>query len=150
MNPAGSVKDRAAYGIITDAEQQGRLKPGATIVEGTAGNTGIGLAVIGRARGYRTVIVIPNNQSPEKMHLLRTLGAEVKAVPEKPYKDPEITIVSRVASQRSEAGSGRTSSITRLIVTRIIAAPALKSGNKPKARSGRLSQPSAPAARLLV
>ena len=68
MNPAGSVKDRAAYGIITDAEQQGLLKPGATIVEGTAGNTGIGLAMIGRARGYRTVIVIPNNQSPEKMH----------------------------------------------------------------------------------
>src|ERR1700730_18289274 len=69
MNPAGSVKDRAAHGIITDAERAGRLKPGATIVEGTAGNTGIGLAVIGRARGYRTVIVIPNNQSPEKMHL---------------------------------------------------------------------------------
>ena len=60
MNPAGSVKDRAAYGIITDAEAARRLKPGATIVEGTAGNTGIGLAVIGRARGYRTVIVIPN------------------------------------------------------------------------------------------
>src|SRR5678815_3248222 len=82
MNPGGSVKDRAAYGIITDAEKVGRLKPGATIVEGTAGNTGIGLVVIGRARGYRTVIVIPNNQSPEKMHLLRTLGAEVKADPE--------------------------------------------------------------------
>ena len=89
MNPAGSVKDRAAFGIITDAEKAGQLKPGATIVEGTAGNTGIGLVVIGRARGYRTVIVIPNNQSPEKMHLLRTLGAEVKAVGEKPYKDPE-------------------------------------------------------------
>src|SRR5438132_7874299 len=89
MNPGGSVKDRAAYGIITDAEEAGRLKPGATIVEGTAGNTGIGLAVIGRARGYRTVIVIPNNQSPEKMHLLGTLGAEVKAVREKPYNDPE-------------------------------------------------------------
>src|SRR5258708_15165096 len=89
MNPGGSVKDRAAYGIINDAEAAGWLKPGATIVEGTAGNTGIGLAVIGRARGYRTVIVIPNNQSPEKMHLLRTLGAEVKAVPEKPYKHPE-------------------------------------------------------------
>ena len=89
MNPGGSVKDRAAYGIITDAEKAGTLKPGATIVEGTAGNTGIGLTVIGRARGYRTVIVIPNSQSPEKMHLLRTLGAEVKAVPEKPYKDPE-------------------------------------------------------------
>ena len=80
MNPAGSVKDRAAREIITEAEQQGRLKSGATIVEGTAGNTGIGLAVIGRAKGYRTVIVIPNNQSPEKMHLLRTLGAEVRAV----------------------------------------------------------------------
>src|SRR6187401_2112058 len=89
MNPGGSVKDRAAYGIITDAEKAGRLKPGATIVEGTAGNTGIGLVVIGRARGYRTVIVIPNNQSPEKMQLLRTPGAGVKAVPEKPYKDPE-------------------------------------------------------------
>src|SRR5437667_1787 len=102
MNPAGSVKDRAAYGIITDAEQEGRLKPGATIVEGTAGNTGIGLAVIGRARGYRTVIVIPNNQSPEKMHLLRTLGAEVKAVPEKPYKDPENYnhIARRLAEER--------------------------------------------------
>jgi cysteine synthase len=89
MNPGGSVKDRAALGIITDGERTGKLRHGATIVEGTAGNTGIGLTVIGRARGYRTVIVIPNNQSPEKMHLLRTLGAEVKAVPEKPYKDPE-------------------------------------------------------------
>src|SRR5258705_4174114 len=74
MNPGGSVKDRAAYGIITDGEKAGRLKPGATIVEGTAGNTGIGLVVIGQARGYGTVIVIPNNQSPEKMQLLRTLG----------------------------------------------------------------------------
>jgi len=103
MNPGGSVKDRAAHGIITDAEASGRLKPGATIIEGTAGNTGIGLAVIGRARGYRTVIVIPNNQSPEKMHLLRTLGAEVKAVPEKPYKDPENYnhIARRLAEERA-------------------------------------------------
>jgi cysteine synthase A len=102
MNPGGSVKDRAAYGIITDAEQRGLLKPGATIVEGTAGNTGIGLAVIGRARGYKTVIVIPNNQSPEKMHLLRILGAEVMAVPEKPYKDPENYnhIARRLAEER--------------------------------------------------
>ena len=102
MNPGGSVKDRAAYGIITDAEKADQLKPGATIVEGTAGNTGIGLTVIGRARGYRTVIVIPNNQSPEKMHLLRTLGAEVKAVPEKPYKDPENYnhIARRLAEER--------------------------------------------------
>ena len=88
MNPGGSVKDRAALGIITDAEAKGWLKPGATIIEGTAGNTGIGLAVIGHAKGYRTVIVIPETQSPEKISLLRTLGAEVITVPEKPYSDP--------------------------------------------------------------
>ncbi|HEY2573495.1 MAG TPA: cysteine synthase A [Verrucomicrobiaceae bacterium] len=88
MNPGGSVKDRAALGIITDAEARGLLLPGATIVEGTAGNTGIGLAVIGHARGYRCVIVIPDTQSPEKIALLRTLGAEVITVPAKPYKDP--------------------------------------------------------------
>lgn len=88
MNPGGSVKDRAAYGIITDAEERGLLKPGATIVEGTAGNTGIGLTVIGHARGYKSVIVIPDTQAPEKITLLRTLGAEVRTVPAKPYKDP--------------------------------------------------------------
>jgi cysteine synthase A len=102
MNPGGSVKDRAAYGIITDAEQQGLLKPGATIVEGTAGNTGIGLAMIGRARGHQTVIVIPETQSPEKISLLRILGAEVIAVPEKPYRDPENYnhIARRLAEER--------------------------------------------------
>ena len=88
MNPGGSVKDRAAYGIITDAEARGLLKPGQTMVEGTAGNTGIGLTVIGHARGYRTVIVIPDTQSPEKLQQLRTLGAEVIPVPAKPYSDP--------------------------------------------------------------
>jgi len=88
MNPGGSVKDRAALGIITDAEERGLLRPGATIVEGTAGNTGIGLTVVGHAKGYRTVIVIPETQSPEKITLLRTLGAEVITVPEKPYTDP--------------------------------------------------------------
>jgi len=88
MNPGGSVKDRAALGIITDAEEKGFLKTGATIVEGTAGNTGIGLTAIGHAKGYRTVIVIPETQSPEKISLLRTLGAEVITVPEKPYSDP--------------------------------------------------------------
>jgi cysteine synthase A len=88
MNPGGSVKDRAALGIITDAEAQGRLKAGDTIVEGTAGNTGIGLTVIGQAKGYHTVIVIPETQSPEKISLLRTLGAKVITVPEKPYCDP--------------------------------------------------------------
>jgi cysteine synthase A len=88
MNPGGSVKDRAALGIIQDAEARGVLRPGATIVEGTAGNTGIGLTVVGNAKGYRTVIVIPETQSVEKISLLRTLGAEVITVPEKPYSDP--------------------------------------------------------------
>ncbi len=88
MNPGGSVKDRAALGIIADAEARGLLRPGATIVEGTAGNTGIGLTMVGQAKGYRTVIVIPDTQSVEKISLLRTLGAEVITVPEKPYSDP--------------------------------------------------------------
>jgi cysteine synthase A len=88
MNPGGSVKDRAALGIIQDAEARGALEPGATIVEGTAGNTGIGLAMVGQAKGYHTVIVIPETQSVEKITLLRTLGAEVITVPEKPYSDP--------------------------------------------------------------
>lgn len=88
MNPGGSVKDRAALGMITDAEARGLLKPGATIVEGTAGNTGIGLTLIGHARGYRSHIVIPETQAPEKIQLLRTLGATVQTVLEKPYKDP--------------------------------------------------------------
>lgn len=89
MNPGGSVKDRAAWGIIHDAEERGLLQPGATIVEGTAGNTGIGLTLIGAARGYRTVIVIPDSQSAEKIALLRTLGADVRTVPAKPYGDPD-------------------------------------------------------------
>jgi len=88
MNPGGSVKDRAALGIIEDAEARGVLAPGATIVEGTAGNTGIGLTMVGQAKGYHTVIVIPQTQSMEKIALLRTLGAEVLTVPEKPYSDP--------------------------------------------------------------
>ncbi len=88
MNPGGSVKDRAALSIIAEAEAAGKLKPGATIIEGTAGNTGIGLTVVGLAKGYHTVIVIPETQSIEKIQLLRTLGAKVITVPEKPYSDP--------------------------------------------------------------
>ena len=100
MNPGGSVKDRAALGIIADAEANRRLRRGDTIVEGTAGNTGIGLTVIGNAKGYHTVIVIPETQSQEKIILLRTLGAEVLTVPEKPYSDPGN--YNRVAQQLSE------------------------------------------------
>lgn len=87
LNPGGSVKDRAAKFIIDDAERTGRLQPGGTVVEGTAGNTGIGLAHLCAARGYRCVIVIPDTQSPEKMDLLRVLGAEVRPVPARPYRD---------------------------------------------------------------
>jgi cysteine synthase A len=88
MNPGQSVKDRAALFIIRDAERRGLLAPGGTIVEGTAGNTGIGLAVIGAALGYRTVIVIPVTQSQEKKEALRLLGAELIEVPAVPYRDP--------------------------------------------------------------
>jgi cysteine synthase len=89
LNPGGSVKDRAALFIVRDAERRGTLKPGGTVVEGTAGNTGIGLAHICAARGYKCVIVIPDNQSQEKMDLLRVLGAEVRPVPPRPYKDDD-------------------------------------------------------------
>jgi cysteine synthase A len=89
LNPGGSVKDRAALYIIRDAEKRGTLKPGGTVVEGTAGNTGIGLAHLCAARGYRCIIVIPDNQSQEKMDLLRVLGAEVRPVPPRPYRDSD-------------------------------------------------------------
>ncbi len=88
LNPGGSVKDRAALAIVEDAEADGSLKPGGTIVEGTAGNTGIGLALVGNARGYKTVIVIPDTQSQEKKDMLRLCGADLREVPAKPYKDP--------------------------------------------------------------
>jgi cysteine synthase A len=88
MNPGGSVKDRAARAIVLDAERRGQLEPGGTVVEGTAGNTGIGLAHVCNARGYRCVIVIPDNQSAEKFALLGALGAEVRRVKTVPYSDP--------------------------------------------------------------
>ncbi len=105
LNPGGSVKDRAAFYIIKDAEEQGLLKPGGTVVEGTAGNTGIGLAHICNARGYKCLIIIPETQSQEKMDLLRTLGAEVRPVPAVPYKDPNnyVKLSGRLASEMENA-----------------------------------------------
>ncbi len=105
LNPGGSVKDRAALYIIRDAEKRGALKPGGTVVEGTAGNTGIGLAHICAARGYKCVIVIPDNQSQEKMDLLRVLGAEVRPVPPRPYKDHDNyqKIAGRLAAATANA-----------------------------------------------
>ncbi len=88
LNPGGSVKDRAALWMIREHEKSGALKPGGTVVEGTAGNTGIGLAHVCNERGYPCVIYMPDNQSPEKVAILKTLGAQVRVVPTLPYKDP--------------------------------------------------------------
>ena len=101
MNPGGSVKDRAALGILLEAEQEGLLKPGGTVVEGTAGNTGIGLAHLCNARGYKALIVIPDTQSAEKIGLLRSLGAEVRTVPAVPYRDPNnyVRLSGRIAAE---------------------------------------------------
>ena len=106
LNPGGSVKDRAAKYIILDAEARGELRPGGLIVEGTAGNTGIGLALVGNARGYRTLIVIPETQSQEKKDMLRLCGAELREVPAVPYRDPNnyVKVSDRLAQElaRSE------------------------------------------------
>jgi cysteine synthase len=105
MNPGGSVKDRAALGILLAAEREGRLKPGGTIVEGTAGNTGIGFLHLANERGYRCVIVMPDNQAPEKAALLRVLGAEVRIVKTVPYSDPNHyqKVAGRLADELPEA-----------------------------------------------
>lgn len=104
LNPGGSVKDRAAKYMILDAEERGDLKPGGVIVEGTAGNTGIGLALVGNARGYRTVIVIPETQSQEKKDMLRLCGAELREVPAVPFKNPNnyVHIAERLAKELAE------------------------------------------------
>jgi cysteine synthase A len=88
MNPGGSVKDRAALAIIDSAEKAGAIQPGGTLVEGTAGNTGIGLTLVANARGYRSVIVMPETQSAEKIDFLRMIGADLRLVPAKPFRDP--------------------------------------------------------------
>lgn len=101
LNPGGSVKDRAALSIVIDAEVRGSLRPGGVVVEGTAGNTGIGLALVGNARGYRTVIVIPETQSQEKKDMLRLCGVELRQVPAVPYANPEnyVHVSERLAAE---------------------------------------------------
>ncbi|MEH2235152.1 cysteine synthase A [Nostoc sp.] len=105
LNPGGSVKDRAALYIIEDAEKRGLLKPGGTVVEGTAGNTGIGLAHICNAKGYKCLIIIPDTQSQEKIDALTALGAEVRPVPAVPYKDSNnyVKLSGRVAAELENA-----------------------------------------------
>ncbi|HEU4620259.1 MAG TPA: cysteine synthase A [Gammaproteobacteria bacterium] len=101
MNPGGSVKDRAAKYIVLDAEKRGLIERGGLIVEGTAGNTGIGLALVGNSRGYRTLILMPNTQSQEKKDALRLCGAELREVPAVPYRDPNnyVHIAKRTAEE---------------------------------------------------
>ena len=105
MNPGQSVKDRAALYIIRDAEARGNLRPGGTIVEGTAGNTGIGIALVANALGYKSVIVIPETQSQEKKDMLRLAGAELIEVPAVPYKDDNnyIKYSGRLAQELAES-----------------------------------------------
>jgi cysteine synthase A len=104
LNPGGSVKDRAALAIVDEAERKGELRPGGLIVEGTAGNTGIGLSLVGNARGYRTLIVIPDTQSQEKKDMLRLCGADLREVPAVPYKNPEnfVHVSRRLAEEHAK------------------------------------------------
>lgn len=108
MNPGQSVKDRAALGIIDAAEREGALKPGGTIVEGTAGNTGIGLSLVASARGYKTVIVIPETQTQEKKDMLRLAGATLVEVPAVPYRNPNnyVKISGRMAEELASREGG--------------------------------------------
>ena len=108
MNPGGSVKDRAALAIIEEAEETGALHPGGLIVEGTAGNTGIGLTMVGNAKGYTSVIVMPETQSQEKKDVLRIYGADLRLVPAKPYKDPGnyVRYSERLANELAETHPG--------------------------------------------
>ncbi|HET9398803.1 MAG TPA: pyridoxal-phosphate dependent enzyme, partial [Sphingomicrobium sp.] len=104
MNPGASVKDRAALGIVMDAIERGELRPGGTIVDGTAGNTGIGLTMVGNALGMKTVIVIPDTQSQEKKDTLRMLGAELIEVPAVPYRNPNnyVKVAARLAERLAQ------------------------------------------------
>lgn len=108
LNPGQSVKDRAAYFIIKDAVAKGQLRPGGTIVEGTAGNTGIGLAMVGKAMGFKSVIVIPDNQSQEKKDAIRAYGGKLIEVPPKPYRNPNnfVRLSGRLAKQLNKTRPG--------------------------------------------
>ena len=110
LNPGGSVKDRAALAIIKDAEENNIIKKGGTIVEGTAGNTGIGLTLIANSKGYKSIIVMPETQTKEKIDTLRSIGADLRLVPAKPYKDPDnyIKFSERLAKEIYKKNNGNT------------------------------------------
>ena len=110
LNPGGSVKDRAALAIIKEAEEKSIIKQGGTIVEGTAGNTGIGLTLIANSRGYKSIIVMPETQTKEKIDTLRSIGADLRLVPAKPYKDPDnyVKFSERLAKEIFKKNNGNT------------------------------------------
>jgi cysteine synthase A len=123
MNPGGSVKDRAAKWIVLDAERRGTLKPVGTVVEGTAGNTGIGLAHVCNARGYKCVIVMPDNQAAEKYQIIEALGADLRKVPAVPYSNPNQ--YQKVADRNFKRPSGPRLLQPRLRVTSLVLRPSL-------------------------
>lgn len=108
LNPGGSIKDRAAWAIIKDSEEKNILRKNGVIVEGTAGNTGIGLTLIGNSKGYKSIIVMPDTQTKEKIDILRYIGAELRLVPAKPYKDPDnfVKYSGRLAEEISKKNNG--------------------------------------------
>ena len=108
LNPGGSIKDRAAWAIIKDSEEKNILRENGIIVEGTAGNTGIGLTLIGNSKGYKSIIVMPDTQTKEKIDILRYIGAELRLVPAKPYKDPDnfVKYSGRLAEELSKKNNG--------------------------------------------
>ena len=108
LNPGGSIKDRAAWAIIKDSEEKNILRENGVIVEGTAGNTGIGLTLIGNSKGYKSIIVMPDTQTKEKIDILRSIGAELRLVPAKPYKDPDnyVKYSGRLAEEISKINNG--------------------------------------------
>ncbi len=154
LNPGQSVKDRAALSMVEAAERAGSLRPGGTIVEGTAGNTGIGLALVGAARGYRTVIVIPETQSAEKKQALRLAGADLVEVPAVPFANPNnyVKVAGRLAERlaATEPGGAFFADQFDNLANREahIATTGPRSGRRRTARSTASSARPAPAARL--
>jgi cysteine synthase A len=151
LNPGQSVKDRAALWIIRDAERRGTLRPGGTIVEGTAGNTGIGLALVGASLGYRSVIVIPETQSQEKKDMLRLAGAELVEVPAAPYRKPNnfVRYSERLAAAlaKTEPNGAIWANQFDNVAKPISTAPRRRFGSRPAARSTVSSARSGRAAR---
>ena len=148
LNPGGSVKDRAARGIVDDAEARGALESGGTIVEGTAGNTGIALALVANERGYKSVIVVPDDQSREKIELLRAYGSDVRVVPAVAFTSPDnyYHVARRIAQDRP-VHFGPINLRTLRIASRTRQRPAQKFGSRAAARSTHSSQQPVPAER---